>query len=99
MSKATQYIAFIYNNAQKPTTQKQWDTFFIAANKSGLFTGGSEIEKGVQIGAKTQQLISDTIVGQLRFEVRDIKQLHELLALHPVLIEGGTLELCEMPKT
>lgn len=94
-----EYILFIHNNESQPTTSDQWQRFFSAAKKSGIFSGGSEISRGVQIGAKKSHLVSDHIDGYMRFETDDIDKLYQLLELHPVKIQGGTLELCETPKT
>ena len=61
--------------------------------------GGSEIDNRTQIGDKSVRPITDSIGGYMRFESNDINKIHELLKLHPTSIQGGTLELCEMPKT
>ena len=41
----------------------------------------------------------ESVVGCMFFEVDDTNQLHKLLELHPVSIQGDTLEICEMAKT
>lgn len=94
-----EYILFIHKNVDQPTTEDQWNAFFSAANESGIFSGGSEIRKSIQIGFKKVPLTTKSVVGCMRFETDDISQVHKLLELHPVFIQGGTLELCEMPKT
>jgi len=94
-----EYILLIHKNADHPPTEDQWDKFFAAANESGMFTGGSAISTGVRLGTKNVVLATESVVGYMRFETVDINQLYELLELHPVKIQGGTLELCETPKT
>lgn len=94
-----EYILFIHNNVDQSPTEEQWNTFFTAANESGMFIGGSEISTGIQVGTKKAQLVSNNLVGYMRFETSEVNKLHELLELHPVIIQGGTLELCETPKT
>ena len=93
------YILFIHNNADHPATESQWEAFFSAANKSGIFSGGSEIGKSVQFGAKSTTPAISSVVGYMRFQTDDISRLHKLLELHPIYLQGGTLELCETPKT
>ena len=52
-----------------------------------------------QLGSKNVTSTTDSVVGYMSFETEDISKLHQLLELHPVYIQGGTLELCETPKT
>lgn len=94
-----EYILFIHYNTDKPPTAAQWEAFFAAAQQSGLFLGGSEIAGAVQIGSKGVRATTDSVAGFMRFEAEEVSQLQQLLALHPVYLQGGTLELCEMPKT
>ncbi|UJJ31948.1 hypothetical protein [Halopseudomonas maritima] len=97
-AKAMEYILFIHNNTDLPATA-QWDAFFAAANQSGLFLGGSEIAGAAQIGSKGVRATTDSVAGFMRFEAEDVSELHQLLALHPVYLQGGTLELCAMPQS
>jgi len=94
-----EFILFIHNNTNAKTTEDQWRTFFTAAKKSGVFQGGSEISNQCQIGNKFVKKITDNIVGVMRFESDNKTKILELLEKHPVIIQGGTLELCEMPKS
>ncbi|MEB3733120.1 hypothetical protein ULF88_00965 [Halopseudomonas pachastrellae] len=98
-AKAMEYILFIHNNTDLPATTAQWDAFFAAENQSGLFLGGSEITGSALIGSKGVRATTDSVAGFMRFEAEEVSQLQQLLALHPVYLQGGTLELCEMPKT
>lgn len=94
-----EYILFIHNNTNRPTTKEEWNTFFTAAHQSGIFAGGSEIANRIQLGHKSVSDITKTIGGHMRFEAATLEEVTKLLKLHPVLLCGGTLELCEMPKT
>ena len=94
-----EYILFIHKNINTETTRKQWEEFFIEANESGIFLGGSEISNQTQIGNKSVQKITDNIGGFMRFEAEKKDTILKLLKKHPVFIQGGTLELCEMPKS
>ena len=94
-----EYILFIHNNVDAVTTNEQWEEFFKAANKSGIFLGGSEISEQIQIGNKPVQKITDSIGGFMRFEAKNKETILTLLQKHPVLMQGGTLELCELPKS
>ena len=94
-----EYILFIHNNTEIVTTEEQWQTFFTMAKSSGVFQGGSEIANQLQIGNKPVQKITNTIGGFMRFESEDNNAILALLEKHPVYIQGGTLELCEMPKS
>lgn len=94
-----EYILFIHNNVEAPAEPEQWEKFFTAARKSAVFSGGSEIANRVQVGSKQVDDITHTIGGFMRFETNNVNEIHELLMLHPIYLQGGTLELCEMPKS
>jgi len=94
-----EYILFIHKNTDFDTTEEQWHSFFSEANKSGIFLGGSEISNQMLIGKKAVKNITSKIGGFMRFETEDKNKVLALLEKHPVIIQGGTLELCEMPKT
>lgn len=94
-----EYILFIHNNTDSATTKAQWDAFFVEANKSGVFLGGSEIVNCTVVGNKPVADITNEIGGFMRFESEDKNKILALLEKHPVVIQGGTVSLCEMPKT
>ena len=94
-----EYILFIHNNADSPANSQQWDDFFTAANASGTFLGGSEISTRIQVGSKDVENITNNVAGFMRFESDDKNVILKLLEKHPVALTGGTLELCEMPKS
>ena len=83
-----------------------------------MFAGGSEISRGELLGVKNTGLLSELLVGHMRFdtgptdagpvnrgesdeEEKDklLNKLYDLLKIHPTVLQGGTVELCEMPKT
>lgn len=94
-----EYILFIHSNTDIPTKGEDWHQFFELATSSGLFQGGSEIGKRIQLGSKQVSDTTMNVSGYMRFDSEDIETLKNLLAEHPVLKSGGTLELCELPKT
>ena len=91
-----QYILFIHNNAQAGADE--WESFFQKARTSGMFSGGSEIDNRLILGARREPMVSESIGGVMHFETTDKNALLQLLEEHPLLVNGGTLELCEMPK-
>ena len=94
-----QYILLIQGNTRTPTTELEWDQFFAKANASGIFTGGSEIGKREIIGNTDSPRPTDHIVGYMRFDTENKQEIMELLKMHPVVMNGGTVELCELPKS
>jgi hypothetical protein len=94
-----EYILFIHNNADSTVTNEQWASFINTAKQSGLFLGGSEISNQIQLGKKSVNRITDNIGGFMRFEADNEHVVLELLEEHPVFKQGGSLELCEMPKS
>lgn len=95
----TQYILLIHDNVISDTTEEEWQRFFTAAQESGLFKGGSEIGKKELIGNTQPATASEHLGGYMRFDATDKAAILELLKLHPVVMHGGTVELCEMPKS
>ena len=93
-----EYILFIHNNADSRASAAEWDRFFSDARASGMFTGGSEIDNRVLLGKPDLPPITDTVGGFMRFDTEDKNALLRLLETHPVLVHGGSLELCDMPR-
>lgn len=94
-----EYIVFIHKNTDSETDSEQWDTFFNTARQSGLFKGGSAIGERYVVGSKSVTPITDSIEGYMRFDADSFQDLLALLNDHPVVLNGGTVEVCEMPKT
>ena len=94
-----QYIVLIQGNAKANSTPGEWEAFFTAARQSQLFKGGSALGARVVIGDAQSAKPTDHVVGYMRFDSDDRQTLLELLAKHPVVIHGGSVELCEMPST
>ena len=94
-----EYILFIHDNTDTPAKDQDWERFFVLARKSGLFQGGSEIGKRICLGKKQVADTTRSVSGYMRFEADDLEKLKDLLNEHPVLKCGGTLELCELPKS
>jgi hypothetical protein len=95
----TQYLLLIQGNTKANPTQSEWDQFFAAAHQSGFFKGGSEVGKREFLGDAESATSSSHIVGFMRFDADDKGRLLDLLSRHPVILHGGSVELCEMPKS
>ncbi len=94
-----QYIALIHNNTDSSPGTDEWDRFIDVAIKTGMFKGGSEMGTRRMIGQKMVSETTQSVVGFMRFDSGDPVKLHALLKDHPVVQHGGTIELCEMPKS
>ena len=94
-----QYILFIQKNTKTTPSPEEWNRFFIIAQESGLFEGGSAICKKLLLGDAPSAKSSDHIGGFMRFSSNDKQKLLELLKEHPVVVHGGSVELFEMPKS
>lgn len=95
----TQYILLVQNKLKSPSTPDEWDVFFAAAKESGLFRGGSEIGSRTVLGNTASARPTDHIVAYMRFDSDDKQQILDLLEKHPVIIHGGSAELCELPQS
>ncbi len=94
-----EYILFIHNNVDSTISDSDWDQFFAEARNSELFQGGSEIGGRILLGEKQIPDITQSIGGFMRFHSESVEALKEFLERHPVLISGGSLELCELVKS
>ncbi len=94
-----EYILLIQGNEKTATSADEWDRFFVAARESGAFRGGSEIGKREVVGDRESARATEHIVGYMRFDSADKQVLLELLKKHPVVLHGGSVELCELPKS
>lgn len=95
----TQYLLLIHDNTTSDTTGADWDLFISAARQSGLFQGGSALGERVVIGDARTAKSTEHIAGYMRFDSDDRQKILDLLQQHPVVLRGGSVELCEMPKT
>lgn len=95
----TQYILLIHGNTKTRPTADEWDEFLTAARQSGLFQGGSAIGDRITLGDTQSAKSSSHIAGYMRFDADDRQQIVDLLQKHPVIVHGGSAELCEMPKS
>lgn len=94
-----EYIVFIHNNTDTATSDAMWNEFFATATASGLFQGGSEIRWLKHMETKPTEPASTNLGGFMRFVADSEQELWALLEQHPVYRCGGTLEICEMPKS
>jgi hypothetical protein len=94
-----EYLLLIHGNEKSATSAEEWEQFFCAARNSGVFQGGSEVGKREFVGDHDSAQSSDHIVGYMRFDSDDKQVILSLLELHPVVLHGGTVELCELPKS
>ena len=93
------YIAFMHRNEQTPSDKEEWDHFFELAKESGLFRGGSAIGKRSIVGKEGVPDTTINIGGFMRFESQTLEELNKLLQHHPGVKHGGTVEVCELPRT
>jgi hypothetical protein len=94
-----QYILLIQSNLKSEPTAEEWDAFLSAAQQSGMFKGGSEIGKRLVVGDSSSAESTEHIVGYMRFDSDDKQKILDLLEGHPVVVHGGSIELCELPQS
>ena len=97
-----EYIIFIHKNENSGPpggTEEEWDHFFAVARESGFFQGGSAIAQRTIIGSGDVADITERIGAFMRFDADSLEALTDLLKRHPTVVHGGTVEICEMPKT
>ena len=95
----TQYILLIEDNVRRPVLDQDWAAFFELAGQSGVFRGGSAMGKREVLGDRARAQSTDFLGGYMIFEAEDKQEILDLLEKHPVKLHGGSLHLCELPKT
>lgn len=94
-----QYLLLIENNATTPIAPEQWTVFFERASASGVFKGGSELGATQTLGNTDTARPIDFLAGYMRFDAENKSYIAALLTEHPVVANGGSVHLIEMPKT
>lgn len=93
------YLLLIHNNADQSPTEEEWSGFFGKAMESGMFKGGSEFGASRMFGGESAGQLAPKLGGFMRFRADEPETLEELLAEHPVVRNGGSVELVELPVT
>ena len=94
-----QYLLLIQDNAKAQSSEAEWSVFFAAARASGTFVGGSAVGDRELFGDADSAKPTDHVVGYMRFDTNDKSTVTELLKIHPAVLNGGSVELCELPKS
>lgn len=94
-----EYILLIHDNTTTTPAEAEWMAFIERAQASGTFRGGSEVGVRQTFGQTAGVASTAHIAGYMRFEADDRQVIVDLLARHPVVVHGGTVELCELPKS
>ena len=94
-----EYILLIHTNTDTTPSDDEWSSFIQKAIQTKIFKGGSAISNGLIIGKQEVTDITKELGGFMRFETENKEELLELLKQHPVVLNGGSVQLCEMPKT
>lgn len=95
----TQYLLLVQGNLKSQSSPEEWEAFFAAARASGLFRGGSEIGSRTVLGDVATAQATDQIVAYMRFDADGKQQVLDLLQQHPVILHGGSAELCELTES
>ncbi len=95
----TEYLLLIHGNENSPIPDEEWARFLTAAHQSGMFAGGSEVGRREFLGNAASARSSEHIVGFMRFDAVEKSRLLDLLKIHPVVVHGGSVELCELPRS
>lgn len=93
-----EYLLLIHNNSKSQSSEAQWNKFFELAKTSGMFMGGSEVGFKEVLG-NTNIKKSESLSGFMRFQTSNKEELKVLLENHPIVLNGGSVELCELPES
>ena len=94
-----EYLLLIHKNSESSPSEREWNEFFERATSTEMFQGGSQLGTTKVFGKEEIPRSTNQIGGFMRFETSDFGELESLLTDHPVVKNGGSIELIEMPKT
>lgn len=94
-----EYLLLIHDNTDQPPTEKEWGDFIEEAIRSGNFQGGSALGATQVFGKQDIPHSTASVGGFMRFNTDKLNELELLLNKHPVVKNGGSIELIEMPRT
>jgi len=94
-----EYLLLIHKNSETSPSENEWNEFLARAKATGMFQGGSEFGSTRIFGKEGIALSTSKIGGFMRFDTENPRELESLLTKHPVIKNGGSIELIEMPKT
>ena len=72
--------------------------FSLRPGKAAILKAAALSGKDMQSEKKVPS-ITDTVGGYMRFDADTLQEVLVRLDSQPVVINGGTVEVCEMPKT
>jgi len=94
-----QYLLLIHRETKSAPKAEEWTDFISRVQASGMFRGGSELGARELVGDGGRATSTAQVAGFMRFDAEDREALMDLLQSHPVLVHGGSIELCEMPES
>jgi hypothetical protein len=95
----TEYILLMHDDASA-ADENGWEPYVRRLQQGGFFEGGSAIGDGVctrKSGAAPP--ITRHLAGYIRVCAESIDQAQFRLTGNPVFEAGGTVEICELPRT
>lgn len=93
------YLMLMHSDMVRPSSQRDWETYLEALQRTVKFRGGSAIGPGVcRRNAAAAPPITARIGGYISASAHSLAEVEALLAGNPVFENGGTVELRELPK-
>ena len=93
------YMLLMHDDPTKEPADAEWEAYFGMLSASGAFQGGSSIGAGAtysQGGAAGP--LSARLTGFIRVTARDLTDAQRFLKGNPVYVNGGTVEIRELPR-
>lgn len=93
------YIFFMHNDSDA-VSPDSWQPYLNVLQSQNRLRGGSEIGPGDSFRRLGKPVaVSESIVGFIRIEARDLAEARTLLDGNPVFEAGGTVEIRELPTS
>jgi len=81
----------------RPQSDKAWDKFFVIAQQSGKFVGGSALGERKGYSEKGfQEVEAKTVVGYFIFKAEDEAEVAEILKSCPIISSGGSFDIIKL---
>ena len=93
------YLMLMHSDMVRSSSQRDWETYLEALQRTGKFRGGSAIGLGVcRRKSDAAPPITARIGRYISASADSLAEVDALLAGNPVFENGGTVELRELPK-
>ena len=94
------FLILVHGDAKQPIPTEAWMPYLGTLKQGNHLIGGSAVAGGWSITSTTTTTnVTDWLRGFHVIIATSVEEAKRLVATHPVVVAGGTVELRELPAT